>query len=90
MMVARSAACRAARRPASSSSLISAPSAARLSSCLAAPAASGPSITQIRSTLGSRASTSLLACRWAGVSAISARAPESPRIHSTCSAEEVS
>ena len=92
MMVARSAAVRPERRSARASSLTSAPSVARLSSGLAAtaPPLAPPSISQICSTAGSRPSTSAMASVCAGVSAIRARAPESLRIHSTCSAEDVS
>ena len=92
MIVARSAATRAERRPASVSSLTGDPSAARLSSGLAAAVSplAAPSISQICCTAGSLPSTSAMASICAGVSAISARAPESVRIHSTCSAEDVS
>ena len=90
MTVARSPAPRAVRRCPRSSSLTALPSAGSASSGLAVVAAAAPSISHSRSTAGSLLSTSAVACSWAAVSRISARAPESLSIHSTCSAEEVS
>jgi hypothetical protein len=48
------------------------------------------SITQDVSSFGSSERTSDSACSWAGVSTKQATAPESLRIHWSCSADEVS
>ena len=47
-------------------------------------------VTNFHYTPGAALSTLAAVCRWAGVSTTSARAPELDRIHSTCSADEVS
>ena len=101
MIVARSAVRRDLRRWSTCSPVTSAPAAARALSGstgtgwpgtarpLPSPAVPS-SIIHTRPTPGAAASVSAAVCRWAAVSAIKARAPESVRIHSTCSADDVS
>ncbi len=106
MIVARSPVCRDRRRCSTWSSPMPAPAAARALNGstgtgwpgTARPALSSPcpgwpaglSIIQTRATSGAAVSVSAAVCRWMGVSTNSARAPESARIHSTCSGEDVS
>ena len=80
-MVARSAAVLPARRWSSCSSLTCAPPEASVSS---------PPISHRWAKPGSLPRTLLMICSCVLVSAKTAHADESPRIHSTCSAEEVS
>jgi hypothetical protein len=83
MTVAMSSGCTASSRSSTACSSVSAPAETRSSS---AP----DSICQTSRRSGASVRTSPTVLAWAGVSTITATAPESLRIHCTCSAEDVS